>query len=168
MIQIVEKAVEIQLPALALPLHQGCSQLSGHITGTSCHTQQAAVQNVSAAAVSGHRVRRAHAHIGMAVEANGYLDRPLHRLHAGTHLIGEHTAGGIHQGNLVDAGSLQNAGLLGQLNIGMVKHISIITEFFDAETSRLYYRYRDMLAQKAAQLREDMAQRNDEQVAPLM
>lgn len=53
-------------------------------------------------------------------------------------------------------------------NSAMVKHISIITEFFDAETSRLYYRYRDMLAQKAAQLREDMAQRNDEQVAPLM
>ena len=51
----------------------------------------------------------------MAVEANGHLDRLLHRLHAGTHLIGEHTAGGIHQGNLVDAGILQNTGLLGQL-----------------------------------------------------
>lgn len=47
-------------------------------------------------------------------------------------------------------------------NSAMVKHISIITEFFDAETSRLYYRYRDILMQKAAQLRENMVDSNDE------
>lgn len=40
-------------------------------------------------------------------------------------------------------------------NRAMVKHISIITGFFDAEASRLYYLYRDILAQKVAQFQEN-------------
>ena len=115
LVQVVQQLVQVHLRQIALLFQGGRRQLRGAVAGAAGHAQQAAVDLVRA---SGHRrqgVGLGEPQVAVAVEAHRDGDLLLQGGDVGRRVLGEHGAGGVHDGDLVHARVLEHLGLLRQL-----------------------------------------------------
>ena len=111
----MQQSEQIHLWQVALPLQCGGGQLSGAVAYAAGHTQQTAVDLVSTGCHGSQCVGLRQPQIAVTVKADRNRHRVFQCLDIFRGLVGEHSSGRVHDGNVVYTGVLQELCLLCQL-----------------------------------------------------
>ena len=111
----IQHTIQVNVLHLSVPVHDSHAHLGGQIASAAGHAHEATVQNGGTVFIGSHRVGGGQAQVVVAVEGygDGYGLGELSGILR--YLVGEHGAGGVHDGDLVKSRLLQLLALLGQL-----------------------------------------------------